>query len=238
MDNEKYNEIPDIHIEYSNKENPTLHSPNAIVECAFQQTEESFMDVDTYKEFINNCMKRFRSSKTYNNYKHYLYDIGLDKCQLLGNINSEMAEIQMHHNFLNLFDITLMIAEHWVKTMGMVTTFDVVQELKEVHKANEIPIVMLSKTAHQMYHNGDGVILPARMCFGFWYELIKKYNRGITVNIAQKIIYFIQRSIEFEQEGNYDNDCSNQMLQVRNNVINWNNYNVYADRLPVSGYMY
>lgn len=231
-------ELPDVLIEYSDKENPTLHSPNAIVDCSFRQTKETFMDVDLYKKFIKNCMSRFRRSKTYNNYKHYIYDIGLGRCQLLGKIDSEMATIEMHHNFLNLFDITLLITEHLVNTNGSVTTFDVVQELKEVHKANEVPIVMLSKTAHQLYHNGDGVVLPARMCFGYWINLLKNYNRGITISIAQKVIYFIQRSIEFEQENNYLNDCSNNMLAVRDHVLEWSEYNEYADRIPISGYVY
>lgn len=233
------NEIPDIMIEYSDKENPTLHSPNAFVECPFRQSQDTFMDVDIYKEFIKNCEYRFRKSKTYTNYKHYLYDIGLDKCQLMSNIDSEMATVEMHHNFLNLFDITLLITEHFIKTYGYTTTFDVVQELKEVHKANEVPIVMLSKTAHQLFHNSDGgVLLPARMCFGYWFDLLHTYNKGITLNIAQKIIYFIQRSIEFEQEGNYLNDCTNTMLQVRDHVLEWRDYNEYADRLPVAGYVY
>lgn len=238
MNNTNYNEIPDIYIEYSDKENPTLHSPNAFVECPFRQSQDTFMEVDIYKEFINNCISRFRHSKTYTNYKHYLYDIGLNKCQLLGNIDSDAATIEMHHNFLNIFDITLMITEHFVKTNGFVTTFDVVQELKETHKANEIPIVMLSKTAHQLYHNGDGVLLPARMCFGYWFDLLQTYNKGITLNIAQKIIYFIQRSIEFEQENNYINDCTNTMLKVRDHVLEWRDYNEYADSLPVSGVVY
>lgn len=238
MNNTNYNEIPDIYIEYSDKENPTLHSPNAFVECPFRQSQDTFMEVDIYKEFINNCISRFRHSKTYTNYKHYLYDIGLNKCQLLGNIDSDAATIEMHHNFLNIFDITLMITEHFVKTNGFVTTFDVVQELKETHKANEIPIVMLSKTAHQLYHNGDGILLPARMCFGYWFDLLQTYNKGITLNIAQKIIYFIQRSIEFEQENNYINDCTNTMLKVRDHVLEWRDYNEYADSLPVSGVVY
>lgn len=237
--NKDFNEIPDIIIEYSDKENPTLRSPNTYLECAFKQSQESFMDVDTYKAFLNNCIQRFRRSKTYTNYKHYLYDIGLDKCQLLGNVDSEMATIEMHHNFLNIFDITLLITEHFLKTRELVTTFDIVQELKEVHKANEIPIVMLSKTAHQIYHNSDGgVVLPARMCFGYWYDLIQNYNRGVTLNIAQKIIYFVNRSIEFEQENNYVNDCTNTMLKVREHVLEWSEYNEYADNLPISGYMY
>lgn len=235
---QKFNEIPDIHIEYSNKENPILRSPNTFIECPFKQSQDTFMDVDTYKRFLSNAIQRFRRSKTYTNYKHYIYEIGLDKCQLLGNIDSEMATIEMHHNFLNVFDIALLITEHLLKTMGEVTTFDVVQELKNAHKANEIPIVMLSKTAHQIYHNGEGVVLPARMCFGYWFDLLEKYNKGITLNIAQKIIYFIQRSIEFEQENNYSNDCSNTMLAVRDHVLEWRNYNEYADNIPISGCMY
>ena len=231
-------ELPDIHIEYSDKENPTLHSPNTFIVCPFRQSEETFMDVDTYKNFITNCISRFRHSKTYRGYKHYLYDIGLGKCQLLGNIDSEVATIEMHHNFLNIFDITLLITEHLLKTQGFVTTFDVVKELKDIHRANEVPIVMLSKTAHQMFHNGDGVVLPARMCFGYWMDSLRKYNRGITLNIAQKIIYFVQTSIDFEQQNNYLNDCSNKMLEVRDEVMKWSEFNEYADHLPVSGYCY
>lgn len=232
---QEYNEIPDIQIEYSDKENPVLRSPNTYIECPFRQSQETFMDVDTYKKFLSNCIQRFRRSKTYTNYKHYLYDIGLDRCQLLGNIDSEMATIEMHHNFLNVFDITLLITEHLLKTIEHVTTFDVVKELKLAHRANEIPIVMLSKTAHQIYHNGEGVVLPARMCFGYWYDLLQTYNKGITLNIAQKIIYFIQCSIEFEQENNYANDCSNTLLAVRDHVLEWRKYNEYTEHLPISG---
>lgn len=238
MSNTKFNEFPDVQIEYSDKENPVLRSPNAIVELPFKSSEEIFMDVDIYKEFINNCISRFRHSIMYKHYKGYLYDIGLNKCQLLGNIDSEMATIEMHHNFLNIFDIALMITEHMIKTTGYATTFDVVQTLKDEHRNNNIPIVMLSKTAHQLYHNKDGMILPARMCFGYWFDLIQRHNKGITISIAQKIIYFTQRSIEFEQDNNYINDCSNTLLSVHNHVLEWSQYNEYADQLPISGFVY
>lgn len=219
----------DILVEYSDTDNPTLKSPNDFIVCQFKQTEDTFLDIDVYKEFIRNCMSRFRHSVTYKKYKNYLYEIGMNRCQLLGNIDSDMATIEMHHNFLNLFDITLLITEHLLKTNGSVTTFDVVEELKLAHKENEIPIVMLSKTAHQMYHNGDGVILPARMCYGYWFDLLKRYNKGITLNLAQKIMLFIQRSIDFEQENQFDNNCSNTMLVVRDNVERWSKYNEYTN---------
>lgn len=33
------------------------------------------------------------------------------------------------------------------------------------------------------------------MCFGYWVELLQRYSRGITPRIAQKVINYIDRSI-------------------------------------------
>ena len=236
MNNKEYNEIPDIRISYDDQFNPTLRSPNTPFEQPFYHTRDMFMDVDNYKYFIENCISRFRHSKTYKNYKKYLYDIGLDHCQILGNISKEDATVEMHHNFLNIFDITLMITEHYVNTTGYVSTFDVVQSLKHEHKQNNIPIVMLSKTPHQLYHNSDGdIVLPARMCFGYWYNLLKKYNRGITIDIATKVIKFLQISMEFEKNYSEDENKSNYLLAVNQG---WSEYNEYADHMRIAGVVY
>lgn len=234
------NEVADVKVEYSMAGNPTLKSPNTPFEQPFLSDKDTFMDVDEYKAFVENCISRFRHSATYKNYKHYLYDIGLNRCQLMGNITSDMGvAIEMHHNFLNIFDITVMITEHMINTVGYCTTFDVVQALKEEHKNNNIPIVMLSKTAHQLYHNSNSnVFIPARMCFGFWYELLQKYNRGITLNIAQKVVTFIQGSIDYEQQYLPEEDMTRKLLQVRENVEGWSKYNEYADYMPVLGVVY
>lgn len=233
------NPIPDIHISYDDQYNPTLRSPNTPFEQPFYHTRDTFTDVDEYKYFLENCISRFRHSKRYTNYKKYLYNIGLDHCQLMGNISKEQASIEMHHNFLNIFDITLLITEHMLNTYGYVSTFDVVQALKDEHSQNNIPIVMLSKTAHQLFHNSNGeMILPARMCFGYWYELLKKYNRGITIDIATKIIKFINISNQFEQNYITDNNKSNYLLAVRDEVKGWSEYNEYADHMRINGVVY
>lgn len=232
------NEIPDIRLSYDDKYNPTLKSPNTPFEQPFMQTRETLMDVDYYKRFLQNCIRRFRSSVTYTGYKHFLYELGLDHCQLLGNISSEEATIEMHHNFLNIFDIALMICEHLLNTYGYITSFDIIHGLKEEHRNNDIPIVMLCKTAHQLYHNSEeGLVLPARMCFGYWIDLLKKYNRGITINIAEKVIIFLQKSIEFE-EGYIENNMTNNLLEVRDQVMNWSEYNEYGDNMLISSVVY
>lgn len=235
------NEIAEVHVEINEDYNPCLRSPNTPFEQPFYQTKDTLSDIDFYKRFIENCIARFRHSRTYKNYKYYLYSIGLDHCQLLGNIDAgekgDKRSIEMHHNFLNIFDITLLITEHLLNTKGMVSSFDVVQLLKEEHKANNIPIVMLSKTVHQLYHNSsEGVVIPARMCFGYWYELLKKYSKGLTVEIMGKVVLFIKRSIEYEQS--IGCNPNQNLLALRDEMMDWSEYNEYGDHMQFNGVVY
>ena len=233
------NEIPDIEqdydIVYSDEYNPTIKSPNCEFSLQFYQTKESLMDIDLYRSFLTNAISRFRHSRSYKYYKSYLEGLGLDKCQVLGNIDSNMAKIEMHHNFLTIYDIALMICEHTINTIGYISTFDLAQKLKEEHKNNRIPIVMLSKTAHQMYHNNDDFMLPSQMCFGYWQNLLIKYNKGITLNIANKVIKFIEISIETEKN---NIDFTNNLLKLRSDIEEWSYYNEYGDTMRINGIVY
>lgn len=220
-------ELPDISIEYDDGYNPTITSPNAEFGLSFYQTRFTLMDVDVYKRFLDNAISRFRKSVTYKKYKGYLMnDLGLDHCQLLSNISAEDADIELHHNFMTIFDIALMITEHTINTTGYISTFDLVQLLKEEHKANRIPIVMLSKTAHQMYHNNDDMYIPAQMCFGYWIELFQKYNKGITKKIAYNLIDYINHSIN---NTSIDAKTMVSMLELKDELETWSGYNQYGD---------
>lgn len=224
------NMYPGLYLDIDNG-NPSLSTPNEPFSIQFAQTKESLeCDTELYKSFLDNAISRFRHSKTYKQYKSHLYNAGLDRCQVLGNITEEMVGqrgIEMHHNFITIHDIALMISKHILSTTGYLTTFDLVQLLKEEHKANRIPLVMVCKTAHQLYHANEEFILPASMCCGNWWELLEKYKYGITLDIAYKIIYFLNKSIEL------DNDKSKfpdgELLDLRNKVESWANYNQYIN---------
>ncbi len=232
---EQKTNFPDIIFDLDVNSNPTLSSPNSEYCIQFRQTKETFIDIELYKDFLDNAISRFRHSRTYKNYKSYLIDLGLNKCQLLPNINTEMnVSIEMHHNFLTIYDIALMICEHVLNTVGSITTFELVMLLKQEHKENRIPIVMLSKTAHQMFHNNE-MVIPAQACFGFWSELLLKYYRGITKDIANKVILFLNKSLEIEKN---DIQYNNTLLKLRDHVIGWSNYNEYADTPRISSVTY
>jgi hypothetical protein len=190
---EQYNMYPDI-ITFGNQ-NPSLRSPNTEFDLLFYQTRETLMDVDVYRNFIKNVLGRFRRSKYYKSYKSYLMSLGMDRCQVMGNITSEdVGErgIELHHNILNLFDIAIMMCEHTLNTVGMISTFDLMQLLIQEHFENNIPIVFLSETMHQMYTNDPNAYIPPEMTFGKWWMLLYKYRYGITLDIAYKVVKYIR----------------------------------------------
>lgn len=224
-------------VEYDTNFNPSIQSVNCSFPLQFYATEETFVDIEYYKRFLDNAISRFRTSRTYKNYKGYLMGLGMDRCQILGNIDESMADLEMHHNFLTIFDIALMITEHTIKTKGYISTFDLVMLLKEEHKNNRIPLVMLTKTVHQLYHANEDFVIPAQYCFGYWQELLVKYNKGITRDIAYKVVNFIQKSMEVQQIG-ADYQLSNNLLQLRENIIDWSYLNEYGSSMRISGMVY
>lgn len=212
--NNQYNPLPGVD-SYQENMNPTLRSPNSPYILPFYQTRESLIDIDNYRNFLKNIESKFRKSATYTGYKAHLMNLGFNHCQVHGNINSEMAELEMHHAILTLFDIALMISEHFINTIGYVTTFDVVQALKEEHRHNNIALVMLSKTPHQLYHNDSSFFIHPSMCMGNWPLLIEKYKYGLTQDVAFKLLYYLKKAIEIGET------TDNGLLDLREKIMNW-----------------
>lgn len=199
---------------------PWISSPDSEYDLSFAVNRDVLLDVEVYKSFLSNAIRRFRSSKYYKTYKSYLMGLGMDKCAIMGNVDDSMADIEMHHNFLTIYDIALMITEHVINTVGYITTFDLVQLLINAHWDNRIPIVMLSKTMHEVYHADSGNYIPPNATFGKWWELIYQYRFGVTIDIAKKIIRYIDA---------YNNNANGNMgITLRNDILSFANYNEYG----------
>lgn len=209
--------------EYINTQDPipAIYFPRCEYPLTFYQTRDTLADMDRYKAFIDNCTHRFRKSRTYKSYKSYLMSMGLDRCQVIGNIQDGMANIEMHHNFLTIYDITILISQHILNTVGRCTTFDIVALLMQEHKNNNIPIVMLSETVHQLYHDNPDFYIPISMTFGKWWDLLIKYRYGITLDIAYKVVKYIQNC----QRNNELNSV--EFFKLSDDIKNWGEYNEY-----------
>lgn len=210
--------------EYINTQDPipAIYFPRCEYPLMFYQTRDTLADMDRYKTFIDNCTHRFRKSRTYKSYKSYLMSMGLDRCQVIGNIQDGMANIEMHHNFLTIYDITILISQHILNTVGRCTTFDIVALLMQEHRNNNIPIVMLSETVHQLYHDNPDFYIPISMTFGKWWDLLIKYRYGITLDIAYKVVKYIQNC----QRNNELNTV--EFFKLSDDIKNWGEYNEYS----------
>ena len=136
---------------------------------------------------------QIRQSREYKLYKSTLMEMGINRCQVFGNITSDDATIELHHNVLGLFDICLLIAHHMINTVGVICTFDLIQIVLQEHFANRVGVTFLSKTSHQIYTNDPDGYIPPDMTFGKWWELLSIYRYGITYEIANKVIKYIRK---------------------------------------------
>lgn len=214
-------QIPDIDF-YMNGVNPTIKSPKCYYEIGFYATRESLVDPEEYNTFVNSCKGMFRKLPFYNSYKSYLYGLGLNRCQMLGNITSEMANIEMHH-VIPLEDIIVIIMEHMFNNGILFTSFDIVNLLVEEHKNNRIPMVMLCESVHQAVENLDNVTIHPDACFGYWVDFLNEYHDGITKNIAFKLIHALNESLK--------KGCSdhNGVLALRDTIYRWSELNNYYE---------
>lgn len=216
---EQYNIYPEL-IKFDPK-NPTIRSPYATTDLPFYQTKETLSDVDTFRSFLKNAESRFRATKEYKAYKAYLIEsIGIDRCQIFGNITTEDADIELHHNVLGLFDICLLITLHVVNTVGVISTFDLIELLIQEHYNNRVGVTFLSKTAHQIYTNDPDGYIPPDMTFGRWWELLAVYRYGITYDLANKIIKYLDK---------YQNQLPTSIqIPQQDEIMSWCSYNEYG----------
>lgn len=201
--------------------NPTLRSPNTMLELPFYQTSETLNDITTYSAFLKSAINRFHTSRFYTNYKGFLYSIGLDRSAVHGNINTDVADIEMHHNMLTIFDIAFIICEHVLRTRGYICTFDLVRLLKKEHAEHHVLLVMLDVTSHQAYHaNNKEFFIHPSMCFGDWITFLNRYYYGLTREICNKIINYIDNTV------NYGDTKDGDYLKLRDQLKDWSFKNV------------
>lgn len=198
-------------------DNPTLRAPGSPFDLPFYQTKETLGDIDTYSRFLKNAIRRFRGSVFYTNYKGFLISLGLDRSQLHGNITVDMSDIEMHHNILTIFDIAFIICEHALQTRGFICTNELVYLMEQEHKEHHIQVVMLDKTTHQLFHSTKGAFIHPDLCFGDWVTFINRYPFGLTRDICNKIIRYLEKTAQ-SKDSNFNN-----LMKLRDQIIDWSN---------------
>lgn len=210
--------LPNIDYKKPSK-NPTIDSDTSLYVIPFYKNEDYFSNLDNFVSFIKATEQLVRTSKFYSRYIKYLKnDIGLNFCQVMSNIKTEEetdnVKIEMHHGpILTLFDYISIVVDYMLYHNEKITTYKVADIILEEHFNNNIQVVMLSETAHELVHEND-IFINYKQGFGNIEAFLKKYRDGISDDQISKINKYIQLCKEHDS-------FDKHVLDLRQNIKKW-----------------
>ncbi len=171
-------------------------------------------DTKEFHNLVKNVESELRTSELYSSYIGYLKgELGLTKCAVLGEINDQMAVIEMHHYPFTLYDIVNIVTAKKIIINEKVTSFLVADEVMKLHYRNKIGLVPLSKTVHELVHSGE-IFINLNQVFGNVNSFVDEYIEGMTVDHIKSY----NELIELSKQG-YQNDI-NEILEKKK--TSWN----------------
>jgi hypothetical protein len=185
-------------------------------EISFFKDHSFFMVLDNFVNFVKGCEKFIRKTNDYNSYVGALKEIGLTKCQVLGNIDSSLDEVdvEMHHGpIFTLFDYCSCIVNYLLGKGECVTTPMVAKIIMDEHWLGNIQTVMLSTTVHQAVDSGK-LFISLNQAHGNLNEFLKKYKSGLRLNQCEKINQYIEMSKKYKS-------TDNGLFELKDTIYDW-----------------
>jgi hypothetical protein len=162
---------------------------------------ENFMTRTIFDEkarvkFIKAVVKLVRSAPEYTQYLAYLKDnFGLTSCSFLPNVHDELASIELHHYPFSLFDVCDTVFEDLIKQDIKVTTFDIADKVLALHHKNQIGLVPLSETMHQLVHAGK-LFVNFKQVYGNVMDFINDYEEAFSPELIDNFKVLYKKSLE------------------------------------------
>ena len=161
------------------------------------QTMDYYVAISNDKErhkFIKRVEKIVRSSKEYRDYIQFLKEhVGLDKCVFFQNVTNggenkkSRISIEIHHQPCTLYEIVDTVLTKYQDEGLPINDLLIADEVLELHYNNQVGLVPLSKTMHEMIHNSTKVIVPLNMCYGQYSEFLEEYEPYISEEMYEKL---------------------------------------------------
>lgn len=141
-----------------------------------------------------------RSSMEYRDYIQFLKsNVGLDKCIFFQNITqnggkNKRISIELHHEPFTLYDYVNVVVQRFIDNGEPLNDLLIADEVLKLHYENAVGLVPVSKTAHQIIHNSDKLLVPLHMVYGQYSEFLDKYDEYITDDMG--IYYKLEKKID------------------------------------------
>lgn len=177
----KVGEIMDNY-KFKGEKNPKIKSNIDDEVIKYYHNKEDLADPDDFQYFIKSCETCVRKDDRYSNYIHELKERGFDRDVIQSNINNKRfpnTSIEMHHGpMFTLYDICSIVTDHLLSSGEKVSTFKVAKLVLDEHERHHIQIVFLTKTNHQLAHDGK-IFIHMNQSIGDVMSFIKTYKKGL-----------------------------------------------------------
>ena len=166
-------------------------------EFEFQESYET----DTEKEnIVKHAEALCRASMEYADYISYLRaNVGMDACAFFNNIskaNNKKIRIEVHHAPLTLYDITKLVLDRTIRTGEEVNCMLIAEEVTRIHYMNQVGLIPLSKTLHEVVHNSDKLVIPMYMVYGDFRSFLEHFSEELEMKENKHIKDKIEKMIE------------------------------------------
>jgi hypothetical protein len=186
---------------------------------------ESEEDLD--EKTIMYIEKQIRNSYEYRAYIQYMKEeLDLTKCAILPSIDIKTTPVSLefHHFPLTLFDITSAVGKSMIsESESSISTLDISEQVMREHFENNIGLVPLTKTIHEMAHNGS-IAIPFDKINGNYEKFIEKYSQNIEPDFLERL-EALKRYNSSEEAKNFND------YKLKRRIANYNiEYNREDDR--------
>jgi hypothetical protein len=145
-------------------------------------------DEEELSRFVKSVEGLARRSMELREYIRFLKEeVHMDHCHFLRGVSSDLADIEIHHHPLNLFEITeIVIRAHMCNERETTSTLLMAQEIVELHYDGLVGLVPLTKTIHELVHSGK-LHVPPTAVWGNIAGFVERYKNHLSVQILSKL---------------------------------------------------
>lgn len=137
------------------------------------------------RKFIEQIKRLIRSSMEYRDYIQFLREnIDMDSCAFFQFVTSNSSlnpdnkkiKIEIHHEPFTLDDLVATVLEKYIEEGLPIDSLDIAEEVMELHYKNQVGLIPLSKTIHEIVHNSGKIPIPLYMCYGAYVQFVRDYE--------------------------------------------------------------
>lgn len=157
------------------------------------------------RKFIERTKRSIRKSMEYKDYIRFLKDnMDMDRCSFFKNVQhtkDNKVKIEVHHEPFTLDDIVRIVINKQMDEGKPLNELDIADEVMELHYSDEIGLIPLSITVHEVIHSQESKItIPLTLCYGDYRKFVEDYQDYIEDDILTRLEYKIENTKNITQE--------------------------------------